>query len=84
MCMFVSCRGDEDHTSNRLLYHVMTVLKSNVTSRVFEIVVDLTQATPFNEPDVTKPMFTYLGDQGVFISAVESYVDTFVGTQYSI
>lgn len=41
------------HTSKQLLYHTMSVLKSNTTDKVFELVVDLTQATPSNEPDVS-------------------------------
>lgn len=46
-------RGDQVHTSNLLLYHVMSMLKSNAGCQVFELVVDLTQATPYNEPDVS-------------------------------
>ena len=47
------CRGDQVHTSNQMLYHVMNLLKSNVTDKMFEIIVDLTQAaSPLNEPDV--------------------------------
>ena len=45
------CRGDQLSVSHQLLYHVMTILKS-CTDKSFEIVLDLTQATQLNEPDV--------------------------------
>lgn len=48
MCTCV--RGDH---SKQLLYHTMAMLMSNNTDKVFELVVDLTQATPTNEPDVS-------------------------------
>ena len=38
--------------SHQLLYHIMTVLRS-CTEKSFEIVIDLTQATQINEPDVS-------------------------------
>lgn len=40
--------------SHQLLYHIMTILKS-CTENSFELVVDLTQATSINEPDVSVP-----------------------------
>ena len=51
--MFVHlCRGDSISFSHQLLYHIMTLLKS-CTDKSFEIVIDLTQATQINEPDVS-------------------------------
>lgn len=48
------------HTSNQLLYHVMSMLKSNTSDQVFELVVDLTQASSLNEPDVSTLLAQYL------------------------
>ena len=45
-------RGDQMSFSHQLLYHIMTLLKS-CTDKSFEIVIDLTQATQINEPDVS-------------------------------
>lgn len=45
------CRGDQLGLSHQLLYYIMTLLKS-CTDKSFEIVIDLTQATHLNEPDV--------------------------------
>ena len=44
-------RGDQQ--SNHLLYHVMNLLKTNTRGKSFELVVDLTQASSVNEPDVS-------------------------------
>ena len=44
--------GDQSHTSYKLLYHVMTLLK-NCAEKAFELVIDLTHATSLNEPDVS-------------------------------
>ena len=38
--------------SYQLLYHIMTVLRS-CTDKSFEIVIDITQATQMNEPEVS-------------------------------
>ena len=60
VCMYICMtllyyysRGDQVHISNQLLYHVMSILKSNTSDKVFELVVDLTQASSVNEPDVS-------------------------------
>jgi len=47
----LTSRGDQQ--SNHLLYHVMNLLKTNTRSKSFELVVDLTQASSVNEPDVS-------------------------------
>jgi neurofibromin 1 len=44
-------RGDQISFSHQMLYHIMTLLKS-CTDKSFEIVIDLTQATQINEPDL--------------------------------
>ena len=45
-------RGDQLNISHQVLYHIMTLLKS-CTEKSFEIVLDMTQATQLNEPDVS-------------------------------
>ena len=52
MCPHFVSSGDQPHTSYKLLYHVMTLLK-NCTEKAFELVIDLTHATSLNEPDVS-------------------------------
>jgi len=44
-------RGDQRRASNQLFYHMISVLKAR-TEKVFELVIDLTQSTLVNEPDV--------------------------------
>lgn len=44
-------RGDQLHMSYQLLYHIMVLLRG-CTERAFEIVIDLTQTTQHNEPDL--------------------------------
>jgi neurofibromin 1 len=44
-------RGDQLRMSYQLLYHMMIVLKSR-TDRSFELIIDLTQASQLNEPDL--------------------------------
>ena len=44
-------RGDQIHVSYQLLYHMMVLLKGH-TERSFELIIDLTQTTQHNEPDV--------------------------------
>ena len=57
--IFSFCRGDLLNMSYQLLYHVMTLLKS-CTEKAFELVIDLTQATQLNEPDVSPtPTYSY-------------------------
>lgn len=46
-------KGDQLQTSYQLLYHIMLLLKSS-TERSFEIVLDLTQTSQHNEPDVSQ------------------------------
>ncbi len=45
-------RGDQLQLSYQLLYHMMSLFKS-CTERSFEIIIDLTQSTQHNEPDVS-------------------------------
>ena len=52
MCVLFISSGDQQHTSYKLLYHVMTLLK-NCTEKAFELVFDLTHSTSINEPDVS-------------------------------
>ena len=56
--MYLHSSGDQSHTSYKLLYHVMTLLK-NCTEKAFELVIDLTHATSLNEPDVSLPLKVY-------------------------
>jgi len=51
-------RGDQLHMSYQLLYHIMTLLKS-CADKAFELVIDLTQATQYNEPDVSVRVSQY-------------------------
>ena len=63
MCASTSCikqcRGDQISFSHQMLYHIMTLLKS-CTDKSFEIVIDLTQATQINEPDVSSLALLYV------------------------
>ena len=45
-------RGDQIRTSHLLFYHLINLLKAR-TEKVFELVIDLTQSTQSNEPDVS-------------------------------
>ena len=44
-------RGELLHVSYQLLYHIMILLKG-CSEKAFELVIDLTQVTSANEPDV--------------------------------
>ena len=69
-----SYRGDQLSISYQLLYHIMTLLKS-CTDKAFEIVIDITQATQLNEPDVSlslMPMYVYV------VEYIQMYVHTYV------
>ena len=54
-----SYRGDQLSISYQLLYHIMTLLKS-CTDKAFEMVIDITQATHLNEPDVSLSQLHYM------------------------
>ncbi len=45
-------RGDQRRASNQVFYHMISLLKAR-TEKVFELVIDLTQSTLINEPDVS-------------------------------
>lgn len=60
MCMYIfPHRGDQLHMSYQLLYYIMTLLKS-CTEKAFELVIDLTQVTQLNEPDVSRVFMCYV------------------------
>ena len=45
-------RADQRRASNQVFYHMISLLKAR-TEKVFELVIDLTQSTLINEPDVS-------------------------------